>query len=35
MERSGIANDLLFTTQVLLRKVAGGLAMAVTVMGQY
>ena len=33
MERSGIANDLLFTTQVLLRKVAGGLAMAVTVMG--
>jgi len=33
MERSGIANDLLFTTQVLLRRVAGGLAMAVTVMG--
>ena len=33
MERSGIANDLLFTTQVLLRKVNGGLAMAVTVMG--
>ena len=33
MERSGIANDLLFTTQVLLRKVNGGLSMAVTVMG--
>ena len=33
MERSGIANDLLYTTQVLLRRVPGGLAMSVTVMG--
>ena len=33
MERSGIANDLLRTTQILLRKVPGGLAMSVTVMG--
>ncbi len=33
MERSGIANDLLKTTQILLRKVPGGLAMSVTVMG--
>ena len=32
-ERSGIANDLLRTTQILLRKVPGGLAMSVTVMG--
>ena len=33
MERSGIANDLLYTTQILLRKVPGGLALSVTVMG--
>ena len=33
MERSGIANDLLYTTQVLLRRVPGGLALSVTVMG--
>ena len=33
MERSGIANDLLHTTQILLRRVPGGLAMSVTVMG--
>ena len=33
MERSGIAEDLLHITQILLRKVPGGLAMSVTVMG--
>ncbi|MEE2716066.1 MAG: TRAP transporter large permease subunit [SAR324 cluster bacterium] len=33
MERSGVAEDLLHTTQVLLRRVPGGLAMSVTVMG--
>ena len=33
MDRSGIANDLLKTTQILLRKVPGGVAMSVTVMG--
>ena len=33
MERSGIAEDLLYITQILLRKVPGGLAMSVTVMG--
>ena len=33
MERSGVAEDLLHTTQILLRKVPGGLAMSVTVMG--
>jgi tripartite ATP-independent transporter DctM subunit len=33
MERSGIANDLLYTVQVLLRRVPGALALAVTIMG--
>ena len=33
LERSGIANDLLYCVQVLLRKVPGALALAVTVMG--
>jgi len=33
MERSGIANEMLFCCQVLLRKVPGALALAVTVMG--
>jgi len=33
MERSGIANDLLYCVQVLLKRVPGSLALAVTVMG--
>jgi tripartite ATP-independent transporter DctM subunit len=33
MERSGIARDLLYCCQVLLRRVPGALALAVTVMG--
>ncbi|HET9488972.1 MAG TPA: TRAP transporter large permease subunit [Methylomirabilota bacterium] len=33
MERSGIAKDLLYCCQVLLRRVPGALALAVTVMG--
>ena len=33
MERSGVANDLLYCVQVLLKKVAGSLALAVTIMG--
>ena len=33
MERSGVAEDLLHITQILLQKVPGGLAMSVTVMG--
>jgi tripartite ATP-independent transporter DctM subunit len=33
MERSGIAQDLLFCCQVLLRRVPGALAISVTVMG--
>ncbi|MCZ6728765.1 MAG: TRAP transporter large permease subunit [SAR324 cluster bacterium] len=33
MERSGIAEDLLYAVQVLMRKVPGSLALAVTVMG--
>jgi tripartite ATP-independent transporter DctM subunit len=33
LERSGIANDLLYCVQVLLRRVPGSLALAVTVMG--
>jgi len=33
MERSGIANDLLYCVQVLLRRVPGALALAVTIMG--
>jgi tripartite ATP-independent transporter DctM subunit len=33
MERSGIAQDLLYCCQVLLRRVPGALALAVTVMG--
>ena len=33
MERSGIAHDLLFCCQVMLRRVPGALALAVTVMG--
>jgi tripartite ATP-independent transporter DctM subunit len=33
MERSGIANDLLYCVQVLLRRVPGSLALAVTIMG--
>ena len=33
LERSGIANDLLNCLQVLLRRVPGGLALSVTLMG--
>jgi len=33
MERSGIANDLLYCCQVLLKRVPGGLAISVAVMG--
>jgi tripartite ATP-independent transporter DctM subunit len=33
MERSGVANDLLYCVQVLLKRVAGSLALAVTIMG--
>ena len=33
LERSGIANDLLYCVQVLLRRVPGALALAVTIMG--
>jgi len=33
MERSGVADDLLYCVQVLLRKVPGALALAVTIMG--
>jgi tripartite ATP-independent transporter DctM subunit len=33
MERSGIAADLLYTVQVLLKRVPGALALAVTIMG--
>ena len=33
MERSGVANDLLYCVQVLLRRVPGALALAVTIMG--
>ena len=33
MERSGIANNLLYCVQVLLKRVPGALALAVTIMG--
>jgi len=33
MERSGIANDLLYCVQVLLKRIPGALALAVTIMG--
>ncbi len=33
LEKSGVANDLLYCLQVLLRKVPGGLALSVTLMG--
>ena len=33
MERSGVANDMLYVCQVLLKKVPGGLAISVAVMG--
>ena len=33
LERSGVANDLLHCLQVLLKKVPGGLALSVTIMG--
>ena len=33
MERSGIANDLLYCVQVLLKRVPGALALEVTIMG--
>ena len=33
LERSGVANDLLNCLQVLLRRVPGGLALSVTIMG--
>jgi tripartite ATP-independent transporter DctM subunit len=33
MERSGVANDLLYCVQVLLKKVPGALALAVVIMG--
>ena len=33
LERSGVANDLLYCLQVLLRRTPGGLALSVTIMG--
>ena len=33
MERSGVASDLLYCVQVLLKRVPGSLALAVTIMG--
>lgn len=33
MERSGVASDLLYCVQVLLKRVPGALALAVTIMG--
>ena len=33
LERSGVANDLLHTLQVITRRIPGGLAMSVTLMG--
>jgi tripartite ATP-independent transporter DctM subunit len=33
LERSGVANDLLHVLQVIMRRVPGGLALAVTIMG--
>ena len=33
MERSGVAHDMLYCCQVLLRRVPGALALAVTIMG--
>jgi tripartite ATP-independent transporter DctM subunit len=33
MERSGVANDLLYCVQVILKRVPGALALAVTIMG--
>ncbi len=33
LERSGVANDLLHTLQVVTRRIPGGLAMSVTLMG--
>jgi tripartite ATP-independent transporter DctM subunit len=33
MERSGVANDLLYCVQVLLKRVPGALALGVTIMG--
>lgn len=33
LERSGVAEDLLFALQVMLRKIPGGLALSITVMG--
>ncbi len=33
MERSGVANNLLYCVQVLLKRVPGALALAVTIMG--
>ena len=33
MERSGVANDMLYVCQVLLKRVPGGLAVAVAIMG--
>ena len=33
LERSGVAKDLLYCLQVLLRKTPGGLALSVTIMG--
>ena len=33
LEKSGVANDLLHCLQVLLRRVPGGLALSVTIMG--
>ena len=33
LERSGVANDLLYSLQVMLRRTPGGLALSVTIMG--
>ena len=33
LEKSGVAKDLLYALQILLRRVPGGLALSVTIMG--
>ena len=33
LEKSGVAKDLLYALQILLRSVPGGLALSVTIMG--
>ena len=33
LEKSGVAKDLLYALQIMLRRVPGGLALSVTIMG--